>query len=126
MTAEPLRADETFEDVLALFRAGQTRCAAVIDENGALAGVVTFTDLIRATNRGAGLRTPVREIMTAHPACVTLSDSPELAVSTMRSHRLKWLPVVENLQGRRLVGWIHAQKLLERAMLDTSHALDKT
>lgn len=71
-----------------------------------------MTDIFRAPNAGARLHTKVRDFMVADPVTVTANDSSLVAATTMRDHGLKWLPVVDSYDTRRLTGYLRVERML--------------
>jgi len=84
----------------------------VSDEGGSLQGVVTLTDWLRALSAGGRPETLVSELMVKHPVVLTAEDDAAVAVSVLREHNLKNLPVVERRDNRRLVGCVRARHLM--------------
>lgn len=113
---EPLKADATFGDAInRLARDGAEFCC-IVDKDGRFGGLVTRTDLFRGVEQGARRMTPVVHFMTKDPIVVTESDNMILAVSTMREHNLKWIPVVDSLQSRKLKGFVRSQRIVQRIL----------
>ena len=86
--------------------------SAVITENGAIQGIVTERDVLRAVARGlVPWNTRVADCMTPKPLTVSPSDNAEEAIQTMVNGRFRHLPVVDkgSLVGivslRDLMGW---------------------
>lgn len=80
-----------------------------------LQGIVTRTDLFRASELGAHRHTSVRDFTVA-PIAVTRNDSSLMAAATLRDHELKSLPVIESQNNRRLVGYVRAEKMFMRVL----------
>ena len=93
-----------------LMREEQISSLPVIDDRGALIGVVNETALVDnrvlvSAGRVAGT-TPSRRVadtMTHHVVTVSPDDTVDLAIDLMRSTMLEYLPVVEN---DRVVGTV--------------------
>jgi CBS domain-containing protein len=103
--------DQTLE-VAAQMMIERSVGSAVITENGAIEGIVTERDVLRAVARGlVPWNTKVVDCMTAKPLTVSPSDNAEEAIQTMVNGRFRHLPVVEKgtLVGivslRDLMGW---------------------
>jgi CBS domain-containing protein len=77
----------------------------VVDEHGALAGIVSERDVVRRLNeRGAELLTaPVEEIMTTQVVTCEPSAGVDSLAEIMTQRRIRHMPVVED---GRLVGII--------------------
>ena len=84
---------------------------AVVDKNGALAGVVTAGDLTRLMERTPDfLGIPVAEVMTRTPKTSTPDELAAAAVRRMEEHGIMALPVVDG--GRTVVGIVHLHDLM--------------
>lgn len=90
----------------------------VVDNNNTLLGLVTRTDLMRAIEvaaarlNGSAYSITVDEIMVANPMVITDEDSLLTAVSVMREHGLKRLPVVDDVQSRTLLGYVRIENIM--------------
>jgi arabinose-5-phosphate isomerase len=85
---------------------------AIVDDAGAVAGVVTAGDLTRRMERQEDIfETPVGDIMNRDPKVIEASDLAAAAVYVMEKHGIMALPVVAP-GSRRLVGMVHLHDLL--------------
>jgi len=77
----------------------------VVDERGALVGIVSERDVVRQLNeRGAELLTvPVEEIMTTDVVTCVPGDAVNTLAEVMTQRRVRHMPVVE---GGQLVGLV--------------------
>lgn len=106
MAREPLcvRADATIQEAAAGMREAGVGVLPVVTDSGELAGIVTDRDIaVRAVAEGLGSETLVGRVLTRRLAVVEPSDELEDALSLMREHQVRRLPVVE---GDRLVGML--------------------
>jgi CBS domain-containing protein len=106
MAREPLsvRADATIQEAAAGMRDAGIGVLPVVTDNGELAGIVTDRDIaVRAVAEGLGSETLVGRVLTRRLAVVEPSDELEDALSLMREHQVRRLPVVED---DRLVGML--------------------
>lgn len=106
MAREPLsvRADATIQEAAAGMRDAGVGVLPVVTDSGELAGIVTDRDIaVRAVAEGLGSETLVGRVLTRRLAVVEPSDELEDALSLMREHQVRRLPVVE---GDRLVGML--------------------
>ncbi len=98
-------------DALSLMKDRHIRRLPVMDQ-GSLAGIVTWTDLMRAQPSSATTlsrweipvllgKAEVREVMTRHPRVISPDAPLEEAATIMRDHKIGGLPVVRD---RALVG----------------------
>ncbi len=84
---------------------------AVVDETGALVGVVTAGDLTRLMERTPDfLGIPVADVMTRTPKTSTPDELAAAAVRRMEEHGIMALPVVDG--GRTVVGIVHLHDLM--------------
>jgi NADH dehydrogenase len=114
---EPLlRPTETLLEVTRLFANNDSPFFFVSADGSRLAGLVTLTDLLHAQATGIAPETPLSEFMIGNPSIITVADSCLVAAATFREHGHKWLPVVQDQAGRRIVGVIRARKLIARIM----------
>jgi sulfide:quinone oxidoreductase len=103
MTADPLvvAPEDTIGEVAEKMRERDIGSALVADY-GRLIGIITSRDMLRAlAGRVHSSEARVREWMTAEPATVSPTATPELAAFLMTHLRIHHLPVVE---GERPVG----------------------
>jgi len=114
LPAVPVHEDYPFYKVLELVNSMNLEFVCVVGEGQLLKGIITRTDLFRVLGESSkGIQTPAAEFMTPNPLALQRTDPTDLAISTMRSHRLKWLPIIESREQPRPIGYIRAQKLLE-------------
>ena len=87
---------------------------AVVDRDGALAGVVTAGDLTRLMERtDAFLDIPVGDVMTKTPKATTPAELAGAAVSLMERHGIMALPVLDGGGRQRVVGIVHLHDLMK-------------
>jgi CBS domain-containing protein len=104
MTKNPLsvRTDATIQEAAAGMRDAGIGALPVVDKSDELAGIVTDRDIaLRAVAEGLEAETLVKRVMTRKLIVVESSDELEDALSLMREHQVRRLPVVE---GHELVG----------------------
>ena len=70
--------------------------AMVVDQDGKLRGLVTDGDIRRAFLGGAGLDSPVSEIMTANPISIKRGLPPRQVRSLLLGKGIRHLPVVDD------------------------------
>lgn len=111
-----LQADATLHHVTTLFATTSTDVFYVTSAGGALEGLVTLTDLLRAQADGLAPDTPLHVFMAKNPAAVAATDTALIAASAFREHGHKSLPVISDPVSRRVVGQIRARRLLARLL----------
>jgi CBS domain-containing protein len=94
-----VRADATIQEAAAGMRDSGIGALPVVDTSDQLAGMVTDRDLaVRAVAEGLGAETLVERVMTRKLVVAEPSDELEHALSLMREHQIRRLPVIENEQ----------------------------
>jgi acetoin utilization protein AcuB len=125
MTPNPttIDPDARLDEALGLMRALRVRHLPVLT-GGVLAGILTWTDLMRATpppivvpgtpdSPSLLARVHVREIMTPDPITVAPDVPVEIAARVLRERKIGALPVV---QDRMLVGIVTESDLFDALM----------
>ena len=100
--------------------------AAVVDENGVVAGIFTERDVMRRVAlSGRDPHTiPVREVMTTPVVMATRETGIAEALQTMVEHRRRHLPVVED--DGRLIGILSIRHVLERKVDELTRQLQES
>ena len=113
--AKTVTATTPFQDALNLMREGKFRRIPVVDEHGALVGIVSERDLLHAAPSPATSlsiwevnyllwRLKVADVMTENVLSITPDTPIEVAAHLMVSRKIGGLPVVD--EGNRVVGVI--------------------
>jgi acetoin utilization protein AcuB len=105
MSTPPItvRADTSFQQALALMQEHGVRRLPVVDERGALIGIVAQRDVLIASLRYLQSRVEVSQVMASHVVIAT-PDMPLTRVATlMLDNKIGGLPVVD---GGKVVGMI--------------------
>ncbi len=71
--------------------------APVVDPRGRLVGVFTLADIQRVPPPERA-RTPVETVMTRDPVTTTPEAGLDVALESLATHRVSWMPVVEGLE----------------------------
>ena len=99
-----VRQDATIQGAAAGMRDAGIGALPVVTGGDHLAGIVTARDIaVRAVAEGLGAETLVGHVMTRRLVVAEPSDELEDALSLMREHQIRRLPVVE---GARLIGMV--------------------
>jgi CBS domain-containing protein len=104
MTPDPDTAQlqDTLQAVASRMDSGDYGSMPVVD-GGRLVGVLTDRDIaVRAVGQGLGPDTPVSEVMTPDPVCVTPDSDLEEAAEIMQTEQIRRLFVTD--EDDRLVG----------------------
>lgn len=108
MTRDPVVAapNDSARELLRRMRTRRIRHLPVVDESGALVGILSERDLLPLEgDHGASFDDPcVHDLMTADVKTVETEDTVHVAVRLFIEHRFGVLPVVEPGAARRLVG----------------------
>lgn len=98
----------------------RVRSVLVLDGDGALAGIFTGTDLIRAVSAGMDLdATPVSAAMTRDPETISAKGSALAALKAMHDGRFRHLPVVDDAGA--LVGILSRRDFLGDEIAEEEH-----
>jgi NADH dehydrogenase len=111
-----LAPESPLEEAILVLEEQPVDFACVVDESGALQGMLTLADLFRAFEAHTGRTTPVREVMTANPPRLTPEDSCRAAAEELRERGLRGLPVVDRGDSGHVVGCVRAVRLLALAL----------
>jgi len=53
------------------------------------------------------------------PVAISTDDTSLVAGTTLRDYRLKWIPVVDEKEDRRILGYISARKIMAYVFKET-------
>jgi dTDP-glucose pyrophosphorylase len=96
-----LPGDGSVRRAIKAIEVSREKIALVVDADRRLLGTVTDGDIRRAILRGVDLDDPVNTVMNAHPTVAHLGQSQAEIIASMRHHRLRHMPVVD--ENRRVV-----------------------
>ncbi len=91
--------DSTVQQAAIMLVEAESPLLAVLDKNGALAGIVTEWDITRATALGSPDDQPLDEIMSRQVIAANPSDSLLEVIQNLENHEISAMPVVEK-------GWV--------------------
>lgn len=97
----------------------------VVDAEGKLVGIITSTDM-RTKVKETDLNRPIRDFMTPDPAVVFPGATVHDALMQMVARNIGHLPVVDDEDARRIVGFLTRQDVLgvERRLLQEEERHD--
>ena len=107
-----LTPSDTFEAAIDTFDRHAAESLCVLDPEGCLVGVVARNELFEAFAQGRPLATKVHDFMQTDPLVVTPDQTSLMAGDLMNKHDVDWVPMVENREGRRLLGVIRSERML--------------
>ncbi|MGW8251652.1 MAG: CBS domain-containing protein, partial [Anaerolineales bacterium] len=106
--------DSTVQQAASLLVETESPILAVLDERGALAGVVTEWDITRATAFGSPDDQPLDELMSRQVIAADPTDNLVEVIRKLEHHEISALPVVENAC---VEGMITADLLARKSLL---------
>lgn len=112
--------DTTLTEAARLLTERRIGAVAVVDPAGALAGILSERDIVRAVaaQGEAALTAPASSAMTAKVLTAEPGDRIDAALARMSDRRIRHLPVV---QGGKLVGFVSIGDLV-KAQIDMALA----
>jgi CBS domain-containing protein len=128
------REDTNAEQISARLLAGEFNGVPIVDENGAVVGIVTALDILRAMQGGKKLNTMLaRDIMTPNPSTVKRDTPVEEIVRILVEKEIVLVPVVdEQNNNKKLIGVVARLDILREKLnegfitIEKREALSKT
>jgi len=102
-----IRPTMSVDEAAALIDDGSLEGAPVVDADGRLMGVLTRADL-RLISPEARATTTVAAAMNGEPVAAVSSQTLDVVLETLATHRVRWLPVLASHDDRRVVGIVAA------------------
>lgn len=117
LPCEPLPLNSSVEVAVELMNRDRLDFISIVDDDGLLKGILTRSDLLRAVEVAAladpDVDLPLIEIMASDPIALTADETLTAAVSTMREHGLKRLPVVQRADRREIIGYLRIENVMD-------------
>ncbi|HVY87643.1 MAG TPA: CBS domain-containing protein [Hyphomonadaceae bacterium] len=109
----------TLKEAAELLDARKVGAMVIINEAGAVIGVISERDIVRAVARGGGnaLKSTVADSMSRQVVTARPSETIEAAMGRMTDRRIRHLPVVE---GARLIGVVSIGDLVKYRIAEAS------
>jgi CBS domain-containing protein len=103
------------EQISSRLLAGEFNGVPVVDDNGAVIGIVTALDILRAIQGGKKLNTMLaRDIMTPNPSVVKKDISIEEVIRVLVEKEIVLVPVVED--NNKLIGVVARLDILREKL----------
>ena len=107
------------EQISSRLLAGEFNGVPVVDDNGAVIGIVTALDILRALQGGKKLNTMLaRDIMTPNPSTVKKDTSIEEIIRILVEKEIVLVPVVEDDNNNKLIGVVARLDILREKLND--------
>ncbi len=108
-----IRPDETLGDLMPRFRLTHHHGFPIVGENGHLVGMVTLTDIERASAEHIDPQTPITQIGTTSNLITVAPDDPiYVALRRLNIHGIGRLPVVSRSEPNKYLGMVRRSNIL--------------
>jgi CBS domain-containing protein len=112
------------EQISSRLLAGEFNGVPVVDDNGAVVGIVTALDILRATQGGKKLNELLaRDIMTSNPSIVKKDAPIEEIIRIMVEKEIVLVPVVE--ENNKLIGVVARLDILREKLNEGFITIEK-
>jgi CBS domain-containing protein len=113
------------EQISARLLAGEFNGVPVVDDNGAVIGIVTALDILRAIQGGKKLNTMLaRDIMTPNPSTVKKDTPIEEIIRVLVEKEIVLVPVVEG-NNNKLIGVVARLDILREKLNEGFITIEK-
>jgi CBS domain-containing protein len=113
------------EQISARLLAGEFNGVPVVDDNGAVIGIVTALDILRAIQGGKKLNTMLaRDIMTPNPSTVKKDTPIEEIIRILVEKEIVLVPVVEG-NNKKLIGVVARLDILREKLNEGFITIEK-
>ena len=107
------------EQISSRLLAGEFNGVPVVDDNGAVIGIVTALDILRAIQGGKKLNTMLaRDIMTPNPSTIKRDTPLEEIIRILVEKEIVLVPVVEDDNNNKLIGVVARLDILREKLND--------
>jgi NADH dehydrogenase len=114
---EPITGSCKIADLLERLNKNRLDFCIVVNDEKELIGIVTRSDLFRAIEvaaaNGSKMNVCVADIMVKEPITLSLAETTATALSTMREHGLKTLPVLGEGNTRIVKGYVRVENIMQ-------------
>ena len=114
------------EQISARLLAGEFNGVPVVDDNGAVIGIVTALDILKAIQGDKKLNTMLaRDIMTPNPSVVKKDTPIEEIIRTLVEKEIVLVPVVEDNNNNKLIGVVARLDILREKLNEGFITIEK-
>jgi predicted transcriptional regulator len=107
------------EQISSRLLAGEFNGVPVVDDNGAVVGIVTAIDILKAIQGGKKLNTMLaRDIMTPNPSTIKRDAPLEEIIRILVEKEIVLVPVVEDDNNNKLIGVVARLDILREKLND--------
>ena len=107
------------EQISARLIAGEFNGVPVVDDNGAVVGIVTAIDILKAIQGGKKLNAMLaRDIMTPNPSTIKRDTPLEEVIRILVEKEIVLVPVVEDDNNNKLIGVVARLDILREKLND--------
>ena len=105
------------EQISARLLAGEFNGVPVVDDNGAVVGIVTAIDILKAIQGGKKLNAMLaRDIMTPNPSTIKRDTPLEEIIRILVEKEIVLVPVVEDNNNNKLIGVVARLDILREKL----------
>jgi CBS domain-containing protein len=105
------------EQISSRLLAGEFNGVPVVDDNGAVIGIVTALDILKALQGGKKLNTMLaRDIMTSNPSTIKRDTPLEEIIRILVEKEIVLVPVVEDNNNNKLIGVVARLDILREKL----------
>jgi len=105
------------EQISARLIAGEFNGVPVVDDNGAVVGIVTAIDILKAIQGGKKLNAMLaRDIMTPNPSTIKRDTPLEEVIRILVEKEIVLVPVVEDDNNNKLIGVVARLDILREKL----------
>jgi CBS domain-containing protein len=113
------RENTNAEQISARLLAGEFNGMPVVDDNGAVIGIVTAIDILKAIQGGKKLNAMLaRDIMTPNPSTIKRDTPLEEIIRILVEKEIVLVPVVEDNNNNKLIGVVARLDILREKLND--------
>ena len=114
------------EQISARLLAGEFNGVPVVDDNGAVVGIVTAIDILKAIQGGKKLNAMLaRDIMTPNPSTIKRDTPLEEIIRILVEKEIVLVPVVEDNNNNKLIGVVARLDILREKLNDGFITVEK-